>query len=289
LAEVRQWVEYKEACRAAPSGALGPAAVLAVERGLTNGFADERKVLTMVPTVRAMSVFWASVLYLSSCLGCATSGLVPSAFSGLPKTSAEDADMPKNATDELPPKEAARACMAAAEELQKGGHTPQAISLYEKARSKDPSLKSVSHRLAVLYDAQGDSARSLSEYNKALESDPKNPSLLSDMGYYYYERGNHAEAERSLRKALAIDPNHQKALSNLGMVLAAQGRFDESFTAFSKVVGPAAAHSNVGVLLAKQGHYDEAKQAFRQALAIDTTLPQPKAFLAYLDRQASDR
>ncbi len=118
-----------------------------------------------------------------------------------------------------------------------------------------------------------------------MESDPKDPSLLSDLGYYYFERGNLAEAERSLRQALAIDPNHQKALSNLGLVFAGEGRLDESFQAFSKVVGPAAAHSNLGVLLAKQGRYDQARQAFHQALAMDATLPQPKAFLAYLDRQ----
>jgi len=106
---------------------------------------------------------------------------------------------------------------------------------------------------------------------------------LSDFGYYYYERENNAEAEKSLRKALEIDPNHAKALCNLALVLAAEGRFDESFEAFSKVVGPAAAYSNVGVLLAKQGRYDEARRAFHQALAIDPTLRQPQAFSDYLD------
>ncbi len=237
----------------------------------------------MLPTVRAKSVFWASVLCLSFCLGCATSSLAPSQFTGLSKTFAEESDLPKNTSDELPPKDAARACMAAAEELQNNGHTQQAIPLYEKARNYDPSLKSVSHHLAVLYDAQGDSTRSLAEYNKALESDPKNPNLLSDIGYYYYERENFAEAERFLRKALTIDPNHLKALSNLGLVLGRQGRFGESFELFSKVVGPAAAHSNIGVLMAKQGRYDEAKQAFHQALTMDATLQQPKVFLAYLD------
>ena len=98
--------------------------------------------------------------------------------------------LPEQSDEELPPKEAARACLVAAEELQNSGHVEQAILLYEKARSNDPGLKSVAHHLAVLYDAQGDSTRSLSEYNKALESDPKNPGLLSDLGYYYYERGN---------------------------------------------------------------------------------------------------
>ncbi len=237
----------------------------------------------MLPTVRAKSVFWASLLGLSSCLGCATPGLVSSPFTGLSKAAAEESDLPKDVPGELPPKEAARACMAAAEQMQNNGNAPQAILLYEKARRNDPSLKSVSHHLAALYDAQGDSTRSLAEYTKALECDPKNANLLSDLGYYYYERENFAEAERSLRKALAIDPNHPKALSNLGLVLAGEGRFNESFEAFAKVVGPAAAHSNLGVLLARQGRYDEAKQAFRRALAMDATLQQPKAFLAYLD------
>jgi len=105
------------------------------------------------------------------------------------------------------------------------------------------------------------------------------------MGYYYYERENFVEAERCLRKALDIDPNHQKAICNLGMVLARQGRLEESFAAFSKVIGPAAAHSNIGVVMAKQGRNDQAKQEFHQALAADPTLQQPKVFLAYLDKQ----
>jgi Tfp pilus assembly protein PilF len=228
-------------------------------------------------------------LGVATWMGCASPGFSPMKTVLPAESSDSESTAFRQPQGELPPKEAARACLAAAEELQNSGHAEQAIALYEKARRNDPSLKSVSHHLAVLYDAQGDSARSLSEFNKSLESEPKNPSVLSDLGYYYYERGNQAEAERSLRKALAIDPNHQKALCNLGLVLAGQGRFDESFEAFSKVVSPAAAHSNVGVLMAKQGHYDQARQAFRQALALDATLPQPKAFLAYLDRQEPGR
>ena len=140
--------------------------------------------------------------------GCTNSGFLPWNSSSLATSSESGSAQPEG---ELPPKEAARACFVAAEEMQKSGQVEQAISLYEKARRNDPDLKSVAHHLAVLYDAQGDSTRSLSEYNKAVESDPKNPGLLSDLGYYYYERGNHAEGERSLRKALAIDPNHPKA------------------------------------------------------------------------------
>ncbi len=236
-------------------------------------------------SIRSLFFLAAVTAFLALSSGCATSSFVPSHLFGDSSVPSEEAELSGGDHDELPPKEAAHACLLAGEEMQNSGHSEQAIALFEKARSKDPTLKSVAHRLAALYDAQGDSSRALAEYNKAVEADPQNPSLLSDFGYYYYERGNQAEAEKSLRAALGIDPKNAKALGNLGLVLAAQGRFDESFAAFSTAVGPAAAHSNVGVLLAKQGRYDQAKQAFHRALAIDPTLRQPQVFLNYLERK----
>jgi Tfp pilus assembly protein PilF len=236
-------------------------------------------------STRSTSSVLAAAALLALLSGCATSSFAPSHLFGISSAPADDAEVSSTDHDELPPKEAARACLLAGQEMQNSGHIEQAIALFEKARNKDPNMKSVAHRLAVLYDAQGDSPRALAEYNKAVEADPQNPSLLSDLGYYYFERGNHAEAEKSLRAALAIDPKHTKSLGNLGLVLAAQGRFDESFAAFSAAVGPAAAHSNVGVLRARQGQYDQAKREFHQALAIDPTLRQPRAFLEYLEHR----
>jgi Tfp pilus assembly protein PilF len=235
------------------------------------------------PTRRTRAGWWwpAGLLSLACCWGCAG----PKLFT-LSKSDANSADVLPANSGELPPKEAARACLVAAAELQNSGHVDNAIQLYEKARRYDPNLKGVSHRLAVLYDFKGNSSQALTEYRKALDADPKNVNLLNDFGYYCWERGNLDVAEQWLRKALEIDSKHQRALSNLGTVLVAQRRYDEALNEFSKAVGPAAAHSNLGVLLAQQGQYDRARAAFREALALDPTLQQPKAFLGYLDRQA---
>ncbi|MGO9108434.1 MAG: tetratricopeptide repeat protein [Thermoguttaceae bacterium] len=216
--------------------------------------------------------------------GCTSPGLPPWNTASQATSSDSESAASAQSKEELPPKEAARACLAAAEKMQNSGRVEQAIGLYEKARKNDPGLKSVAHHLAVLYDLQGDSSRSLTEYKLAVEAEPKNPDVFSDLGYYYFERGNLSDAERELRKAIQLDPKHQKALNNLGMVLANEKRFDESFAMFSQAVGPAAAHSNVGVLMAKQGRTDEARKEFHEALALDSTLAQPKAFLEYLDR-----
>ena len=61
-------------------------------------------------------------------------------------------------------------------------------------------------------------------------------------------------------------------------MLGEQGRYEESFDAFSKVVGPAAAHSNLGVILASHQHQAEADAEFKQALRLKPDLPQPRAF-----------
>ena len=156
-----------------------------------------------------------AAIVLATEIGCTNPGFMPWKTDSL-TTPAEN-----QSTDsrELPPKDAARACMVAAEEMEKGGHPEQAVALYEKARRNDPSLKTIAHHLAVLYDAQGDSSRSLAEYKLATEEEPKNADVFSDLGYYYFKRDNLNDAERQLRKALEIDPKHQKALTNLGMVL----------------------------------------------------------------------
>jgi Tfp pilus assembly protein PilF len=191
----------------------------------------------------------------------------------------------KSAQTELPPKPAAQLCLATARQMQEKGQVQQAIYLYEKARRDDPTLASVAHPLAFLYDQQGDGVRALAEYQKALAASPKDPDLLNDFGYYYYRRGNLDEAKKWYRQAIALAPDHKQARTNLAMVLGNQGQFQESYELFAAVVGPAAAHSNVGVLMAKQGHYDQARESFQKALSLDSTLTQPKAFLAYLDRQ----
>jgi Tfp pilus assembly protein PilF len=183
---------------------------------------------------------------------------------------------------ELPPKEAARACLATAEQLQQQGCDREATLLFERARVLDPKQTRVCRNLAMLYDRQGEFPKALVEYEKALKLAPKDPELLNDVGYLHYQRGEWSQAETWFRKALEIDPNLERASINLAMTFAQQGRYAESFAAFEKVIGPAAAHSNMGVILARQNRTQEAINAFRQALALQPDLKPAQAFLAHL-------
>lgn len=183
----------------------------------------------------------------------------------------------------LPPKEAARACVATADELMNHGHRREAIALYERARTLDPKRTHVCRILAVLYDQDGQDASALAEYEAAIEATPDDAELLNDFGCFHNSRGDYASAEQWFRKSLAVKPQQQRAWTNLGMALGNQGKYGPSYDAFVKAVGPAAAHSNVGMLLAQRGQWDDARRAFRNALAIQPELPQARAVLNYLD------
>lgn len=73
--------------------------------------------------------------------------------------------------DELPPKQAAIACEATAQQLVKHGHVQSAIRLFERARELDSKQAQVARELAVLYDQEGDDVQALKEYQKALKED----------------------------------------------------------------------------------------------------------------------
>ena len=188
---------------------------------------------------------------------------------------------------ELPPKDAAKACLVTADEMVRSGYRREAAALYERARQLDPSQQQVCRYLAVLYDEIGTDSQALAEYNHAMRLTPKDADLLNDFGYFYYRRHDMHQAEQWFRAALAQSPQHERAWVNLGMTLGETERYQESFDAFSKVLSTAAAHSNVGMILARHGHTEEAARALKQALIMDPGLKPPRALLANLDAPQS--
>jgi Tfp pilus assembly protein PilF len=213
-------------------------------------------------------------LLLGACCGCA---MLPGSRGATASTAVR-----AGASDELPAKQTAQACLAAAEQLAAQGHAREASQLYAKARTLDPQATDYARRLAPLYDLLGDNARAGAEFRAAVAAAPNDPDLLNDAGCFHDRLGDFATAEQLLRQALALDPTHQRAAVNLGITLAHQGRLQEAFDTFAGVVGPAAAHYNVGMLLAKQARQEEARAALNNSLSLQPDLPQARIALDYL-------
>jgi Tfp pilus assembly protein PilF len=227
--------------------------------------------------------WWMVGLSLAAAVGCHT--LAPKKTSDPVVTLLQPADGdPEPPAKDLPPNEGARVCMSTADEFAKNINTEvQAIALYEKARQTDPKCP-VSHRLAVLYDRQGDFQKAQEEYRKALKHDPHDADLLNNMGYGYYSRGRWAEAEQYLRQALSVKPKHPEATMNLALCVGALGRYAEALELFEKVVTPAQARCNLAFVLTTQHKWPEAERAYREALQLDPDIPLARAALAKLEK-----
>lgn len=184
---------------------------------------------------------------------------------------------------ELPSNEAARASLATARELDKGGFDDQAIALYERAREHDASIPGISHRLGVLFDRTGNSSRAMSEYQRALAEEPGNADLRNDIGMYFYTRGDFRSAETYFTQALQIDAQNKRAWMNMGLARAQLRNDTGAMEAFTRVVSEPEARANLGLVQARQGRMDEAKANLRAAVAARADLDRPREVLAWLE------
>jgi Tfp pilus assembly protein PilF len=189
--------------------------------------------------------------------------------------------------DELPPRQAAEACLATGKALEQNGHEAEAAAEYERARQLGSASPLIGRRLAVLYDRLGEDARSLAEYEQTLKHQPRDADLLNDLGYFHYARGHWPEAERCLRQALEINPKLARAWVNLGLTLVKSGQTEAGLEAFGKALPPAEATYNVGVLLAQQGRVEEARALLQRSLSLDPNLGQARQVLAKLEGGAA--
>src|SRR5262245_21152241 len=103
--------------------------------------------------------------------------------------------------EELPPDQAARVCLALAQNPDQSGNEAAALEQYEKVLKLDAGNLHAARRLAVLYDRRCDFAKADALYGKVAKARPKDADLHNDWGYSHYQRQEWAEAEKQLRKA----------------------------------------------------------------------------------------
>ncbi len=180
-------------------------------------------------------------------------------------------------TSQLDAEETAELCLTAARQFEQGGRCAEAVAQYERVLQHRPAAPGVQHRLAVLYDRLEEHERASRSFHRALAEAPTDGRLWNDYGFYHYQRGRWQDAEQAYRKSCELTPKLERNRVNLGLALAQQGRVDEAFAEFRRVLSPAAAHSNLGMVLAQQGNMVAAQAAFEQALACEPGLPQPRA------------
>lgn len=141
-----------------------------------------------------------------------------------------------------------------------------AATAYRQVLQTAPKHPEATHRLAILYDRQGEFEQSNEWFQKALKLKPGDPELFCDIGYSLSLQGRLREAEINLRQTIAIAPDHHRAQNHLGVVLAQQGQPEQALAAFRRAnCSPAQAHANLALICWLHQRPDETQRHLEHA------------------------
>ncbi|MGE5280115.1 MAG: tetratricopeptide repeat protein [Deltaproteobacteria bacterium] len=144
---------------------------------------------------------------------------------------------------------------------------------YERTIRYAPDSSRAYGNLAMLYQANGDTAKAERLYKKAMDLDAKNFKAAYNLGILYADAGRNAEAEQMYERSLEVKPNYANALNNLAKLYAETGRNDEAIALASRAVGfkedHVQAYNNMTIAYIQQGKIPEAMEAIRNVLAFD--------------------
>ena len=159
------------------------------------------------------------------------------------------------------------------------GQLDTAEALYHKVLQRQAGHPDALHFLGMLCHQRKRSEEGIRLIRMALRATPRHADAHNNLGNIHKECDQLAEAEACYRCALACQPHHHDALSNLALVLDVQGREDEAFEAYARLVAQAPqlgrAHYLMGLFRCRHVHkiedVEEAVTCFSNAIRHDDT------------------
>jgi tetratricopeptide (TPR) repeat protein len=155
----------------------------------------------------------------------------------------------------------------------------QARRAYQQALELEPKNLDALTGLARLYVAMEQHDRAVATYQKATEYYPKKAVFWHELGMCHARAKEWEPALASLRQAVDLEPEEHLYVHALGFCLARVGRYDESFQAFAKLEGEAAAHYDLARMLHHMKQDELCKAHVQQALALKPDMQPAKQLL----------
>jgi tetratricopeptide (TPR) repeat protein len=202
------------------------------------------------------------------------------------------------------------------------GDLKSAQKWLKSALDLEPELAEARGNLATVYAQNGDLVAAEKLLRQAIEDDPKYKDGYLSLGLILAQQGRKSDADEELDKAIALAPQDPATLSTVGKADVQMGKVNEGIALLRKVVDlapdmaaphldlalalassydlPAAleqtgeavrlapqsgvAHSYRGRILYDLGRSTEAQPEFEMACRLDAQLPEPRYFLALIDK-----
>lgn len=114
--------------------------------------------------------------------------------------------------------------------LHEAGRVEEAVSKYEFALSRDPSLAEAEFCLGLAWKDLGDLDRAQEHYERSFLLDPKNGKCESNLAGVLRAKGLEAEARRRYEHSITLNPTLQVAHKELGDILCGSGEYQAAIT-----------------------------------------------------------
>ncbi len=150
---------------------------------------------------------------------------------------------------------------------------------YRKALELAPKNAEALMGYAHMLDRQQKLAQACELYRMTVQAYPGNATARNDLGICCARQGKLEEAVTSLQQAVQLRPDQARYRNNLATVLVQSKRLDEAFVHLSAVHPKSVAYYNLGFLLYGAGDERGAARLFQEALSVDPSLTQARAWL----------
>ena len=120
--------------------------------------------------------------------------------------------------------------------LHEAGRVEEAISRYEFAIGKKPSLAEAEFFLGLAWSDLGDLDRSLQHYERSFQLDPKNAKCESNLAGVLVSKGLRTEARLRYEHSLSLNPDLQIAHKELADILCGDGEYDAAIAHYEKAL-----------------------------------------------------
>jgi tetratricopeptide (TPR) repeat protein len=156
--------------------------------------------------------------------------------------------------------------------LLTNGAYGEAITVFRKVVSKDPSNFEAQSNLAFAYLSSERYSNAVTEYKRALGLQPRSALCWQNMGFAYDKLGKRNNAIEAIHRSIELDPNNIDARMNLAAFHEDAKQYDKAIVEYEAVIQIDGAHrgeaySNISRCMLEKGNVAGAKKYLSDALA----------------------
>jgi tetratricopeptide (TPR) repeat protein len=162
--------------------------------------------------------------------------------------------------------------MSSGNGLLSNGAFSEAITVFKKVLSREPSNFEAQSNLAFAYLQAGRYANAVTEYTHAISMSPRNALCWQNRGFAYDKLGKRSKAIEDIHHSIELDPTNMDARMNLAAFHEDVKQFDRAIAEYEAVIKLDGAHhaeayTNAARCMLEKGNITGAKKYLNDALS----------------------